>query len=94
MGAMNNVLQIIRVWKEVGQIIKLISAVLTDIAAYFVFFFMIVFVFSVLHQVLGNAIDPGAYYQVNPSMVRYFLHTWILSTAGGHDVRVEIWDRL
>lgn len=94
MGAMNNVLQIIRVWSDVGQIIKLISAVLTDIAAYFVFFFMIVLVFSFLHQVLGNAIDENDYYEVNPSLVRYFLHTWILSTGGGHQVRHEVWANL
>ena len=93
-GAMNNVLQIIRVWTEVGQIIKLISAVLTHIRAYFVFFFMIVLVYSFLHQVLGNAIDENDYNEVNPSLIRYFLHTWILSSGGGHQVRHAVWTRL
>lgn len=55
---------------------------------------MIVLVFSFLHQVLGNAIEAGDYYEVNPSIVRYFLHTWILSTGGGHQVRYEVWARL
>ena len=93
-GAMNNVLQIIRVWTEVGQIIKLISAVLVHIKAYFVFFFMIVLVYSFLHQVLGNAINENDYYEVNPSLIRYFLHTWILSIGGGHQVRHDVWKRL
>ena len=53
-GAVNMTLQIIRIQKDVGQIVKLVSACLKNLSAFLVFFFSWVTIFSILHRVLGN----------------------------------------
>lgn len=77
-------LEIIKVQQKIGQTVKLVEAVLVDVAAFVLFFASWVLIFSFLHRLLGNEVDAShdLYTDVTEA-ISYFLHTWILSTGGG-----------
>lgn len=52
-------LEIVKVQQSVGQTVKLVEAVLVDSVAFIVFFAMWVVVFSFIHRIVGNDVDPN-----------------------------------
>ena len=77
-------LEIIKVQQKIGQTVKLVEAVLVDVAAFVLFFASWVLVFSFLHRLLGNEVDEGdTLYTHVTEFFRFFIHTWIFSTGGG-----------
>lgn len=63
---------------------------MVDSVAFIIFFAMWVVVFSFLHRIVGNDVDPSdKRFPAVPEQVRYFLHTWISSTGGGATPRPD-----
>ena len=54
---------------------------------------MIIFVFSLSHQVLGNEVNDKKlrFGEIESPMAVYFLNTWIISTGGGNHVDATVW---
>ena len=54
---------------------------------------MMIFVFSLSHQVLGNRVSNQntRFAEINSSIWVYFLNTWVISTGGENHVDAGVW---
>lgn len=92
-GATNMTLQIIRVQKEVGQTVKLVSACIRNLIAFLIFFLSFVTIFSVLHRVLGNDQHNSDDQSLN-EFWQYWIHTWKMSTGSSNPPNTIIWSKI
>ena len=92
-GATNMTLQIIRVQKEVGQTVKLVSACIRNLIAFLIFFLSFVTIFSVLHRVLGNDQHNSDDQSLN-EFWQYWIHTWKMSTGSSKPPNTIIWSKI
>lgn len=86
-------LELVKVQDNIGQISKVFEGVLGEVGTLFIFMIGWVLAFTMLHRVIGNDVDPRGdkYYQLSNKFVKYFIHTWTMSTGGGKNPNYDIW---
>jgi len=85
-------LDLFKVQDKMGQTAKVVEGVIREVIPFIIFMLAWVLVFSMLHRVIGNNIDPkkGKYKKVSEFM-RFFLNTWGMSLGGGSNPNSFTW---
>jgi len=85
-------LDLFKVQEKMGQTAKVVEGVILRVIPFIIFMLAWVMVFSMLHRVIGNNIDPTkTKYEKVTDFMRYFLNTWGMSLGGGSNPNSYIW---
>jgi hypothetical protein len=85
-------LDLFKVQEKMGQTAKVVEGVILRVIPFIIFMLAWVLIFSMLHRVIGNNIDPNkTKYKEVTDFMRYFLNTWGMSLGGGSNPNSYIW---
>ena len=81
-------MELIRFQKNLGQLVKLVAAVIIDVRDFFLFICVWIFMFSLFYLVLGFVTDKDIDMM---TLYDYFITSWKIATKGSSTIVDSIW---